>query len=487
MQTAGEVMLGGGLMDEILLEESVAASGIFKKKIQAVFEESEPWRAYAEFAARRLKEKYFSEEDYYREHGLVQSVVIGLHAPVRLKLFMNFMDYSTIPLRVSNVLGGIFSVIGFIMTIVLIVRKILDPTIQTGWSSLMCLMLIIAGFLFLMIGVIGEYLGKLIDRYGNADAGNGVIFGDRDEVWYMEIYAGHQWAAVKIPDDCYVIAPNDGRIGKIDVSDKENVIVSAHLVDLAKKGGFFVGSGNVIDTTRTYCTELRNYSQIRAWETQRRFSPSVTSKTYDVNTYYPFAMKPDKNISLEDVMELCRWRYEGTEYDVNEHPEVRAIGINRTRQTSIFWLRPDKPEIMWNCFANPEMSIFLPMYKNTKVFPDAYSLVPTTTYDEQTAYYRFLRTGILAADDREGFGKKVRKSWKDMQRDLIDKTGDRDRDYMANSCSDGAAARIFDSVGTKALEQADQLYFEGMTDWLDTRMQDGGSDSPDAAYENITN
>ena len=65
-----------------------------------------------------------------------------------------------------------------------------------------------------------EYLGKLISRYGNADAGNGVIFGDRDEVWYMEIYAGHQWAAVKIPDDCYVIAPNDGRIGEIDVTDK---------------------------------------------------------------------------------------------------------------------------------------------------------------------------------------------------------------------------------------------------------------------------
>ena len=184
-------------------------------------------------------------------------------------------------------------------------------------------------------------------------------------------------------------------------------------------------------------------------------------------------------------MELCRWRYEGTEYDVNRNPEVRAIGINRTRQTSIFWLRPDKPEIMWNCFANPEMSVFLPMYKNTKVFPEAYSLAPTKTYDEQTAYYRFLRTGILAADDRGGFGKKVRQSWKDTQKDLIDKTEKRDTDYIANSCSDGAAARIFDSVGTKALEQADQLYFEGMTDWLDSRMQDGGSDSPDAAYENI--
>ena len=74
-----------------------------------------------------------------------------------------------------------------------------------------------------------------------------------------------------------------------------------------------------------------------------------------------------------------------------------------------------------------------------------------------------------------------------MQKDLIIRTEDRDKDYMANSCSDAAAARIFNSVGTKALEQADQLYFEGMSDWLDARMQDGGADSPDAAYENITN
>ncbi len=80
-----------------------------------------------------------------------------------LKLFMTFMDYSSIPLRVSNVLGTIFSITGFVATIVLIVRKILDPTIQTGWSSLMCLILIVSGMLFLMLGIIGEYIGKLVN------------------------------------------------------------------------------------------------------------------------------------------------------------------------------------------------------------------------------------------------------------------------------------------------------------------------------------
>ena len=78
------------------------------------------------------------------------------------RLFMTFMDYSTVPLRIADFFGILFSIAGFIATIALVIHKFVDPTVQTGWSSLMCLMLIISGFLFLMIGVIGEYLGKLI-------------------------------------------------------------------------------------------------------------------------------------------------------------------------------------------------------------------------------------------------------------------------------------------------------------------------------------
>ena len=89
MRTAGEVMLGGGLMDEILLDESVADAGLFKKKIQNVFNESEPWRTYAEFAARRLKEKYFSDEDYWSNNACVESIVLHYNLPVKLTLKMN--------------------------------------------------------------------------------------------------------------------------------------------------------------------------------------------------------------------------------------------------------------------------------------------------------------------------------------------------------------------------------------------------------------
>lgn len=79
-----------------------------------------------------------------------------------LQLFFSFMNYTALPLRLSTLLGCLFSALGFLAALALIINKILDPTITVGWSSLMSAMLILAGFLFLMLGIIGEYIGKII-------------------------------------------------------------------------------------------------------------------------------------------------------------------------------------------------------------------------------------------------------------------------------------------------------------------------------------
>ena len=106
MRTAGEVALGGGLMDEILLEESVAASGLFRKKIQSVLDESEPWRAYAEFAARRLKEKYFSDEEYWSKNKCVESIMLHYNRPVKLTLAIDRSVADKLVNKKTERLGG---------------------------------------------------------------------------------------------------------------------------------------------------------------------------------------------------------------------------------------------------------------------------------------------------------------------------------------------------------------------------------------------
>ena len=88
LQTAGEVFLGGGIMDEILLEEAVSRS-MHAKRIREVFSASDPWRSYCEFTARRLKEKYFSDEDYWQNNTCSETVVINYRIPMRLTMTMN--------------------------------------------------------------------------------------------------------------------------------------------------------------------------------------------------------------------------------------------------------------------------------------------------------------------------------------------------------------------------------------------------------------
>ena len=89
MQTGGEVFLGGGIMDELLLNYCVDSSSN-PQKIRKIFAESEAWKNYCEFACRRLKERYYSDVEYFRDHECRDSVLIRQSfPPVRLSLTMD--------------------------------------------------------------------------------------------------------------------------------------------------------------------------------------------------------------------------------------------------------------------------------------------------------------------------------------------------------------------------------------------------------------
>ncbi|MBO7667376.1 MAG: Hsp70 family protein [Firmicutes bacterium] len=89
LKTGGEVALGGGIMDEILLDEAIDASPD-PARLRRIFAENEAWRTYCEFAARRLKEKYYSDVEYWSREPLTQTISIRTQlTPARLKLAMN--------------------------------------------------------------------------------------------------------------------------------------------------------------------------------------------------------------------------------------------------------------------------------------------------------------------------------------------------------------------------------------------------------------
>jgi undecaprenyl-phosphate 4-deoxy-4-formamido-L-arabinose transferase len=79
-----------------------------------------------------------------------------------VKLWMAYWNFSVVPLRISSMLGGIFSMGGFLGFVAILVRQLMAPSSQMGWASLMCAMLLFFGFVLLVLGIIGEYLGKIM-------------------------------------------------------------------------------------------------------------------------------------------------------------------------------------------------------------------------------------------------------------------------------------------------------------------------------------
>lgn len=80
-----------------------------------------------------------------------------------LRLWLNgFTAFSVEPLRVATVMGMVFSLVGFLCAMLVIVRKvILLDGIDAGWSSIVSIVLLLDGILMMMLGLIGEYVGRM--------------------------------------------------------------------------------------------------------------------------------------------------------------------------------------------------------------------------------------------------------------------------------------------------------------------------------------
>lgn len=86
----------------------------------------------------------------------------GYNIKKLLHLWLNgFTAFSIKPLRVSSFSGIIFCGIGFLGALITIFRKIIDTNVLIGWSSVFSLMLIIGGLILCMLGMIGEYIGRI--------------------------------------------------------------------------------------------------------------------------------------------------------------------------------------------------------------------------------------------------------------------------------------------------------------------------------------
>lgn len=86
-----------------------------------------------------------------------------------LSLWMNgFTAFSVTPLRISTCTGCICAILGFVYGIYTIIKKFINPDVPLGYSSLMTALMIIGGLIMLMLGLVGEYMGRMYIGAGAA-------------------------------------------------------------------------------------------------------------------------------------------------------------------------------------------------------------------------------------------------------------------------------------------------------------------------------
>jgi undecaprenyl-phosphate 4-deoxy-4-formamido-L-arabinose transferase len=78
----------------------------------------------------------------------------------RLWLSM-FSNFSVIPLRFATLFGIAFGTLGALAAIIVIVEAISAQRAPQGWASLMVAVLVLAGVQLVVVGLIGEYLGRM--------------------------------------------------------------------------------------------------------------------------------------------------------------------------------------------------------------------------------------------------------------------------------------------------------------------------------------
>ncbi len=341
-----------------------------------------------------------------------------------------------------------------------------DPFVEDGFREANMVSILLPRVKTAKEGV--ELVASIIEEKGAAE-GNILVIGDSKETWYIEIYTGHRYAAIKVPDDACMVFPNCFMLGNVDLEDKENVFASPDLITFAQENGFYKEYEGKFHATLSYAEELTEGNRQRLWGGQNFLAPS--QKISYQKEVFDLFMTPDEKVSLQDVMELQKYRYEGTELDANQNEEVREIGTERQAECHVLQIKENYPEqlggIMWLAMGNAEHSVYLPTYGNITDTHEAYKS-STLNYSPDCAYWIFRSVATLAELDREKFGASVREYWTQYQQNLIDNQEQIDKKVLElyeKSPEEAAeyATKQGILIADDAMKKANIIYEELMT------------------------
>ncbi len=238
-----------------------------------------------------------------------------------------------------------------------------------------------------------QRLGSLLEQYGTYEM-NGIAFQDQDEIWWLETIGGHHWIARKVPDEVYVVMPNQLGIDAFDLEDafgaQKEHLCSADMREFIRKYHLDLSQDGMLnprDAFGSHDDADHVYNTPRAWFMERYLNPTTwnwdgpDAEYTPVSDDLPWCMVPEKKITVEDVKYVLSSHFQGTPYDPyapygdkTMKGAYRSIGINRNDFVSVIQMRPDQKKyhstIEWVAFASNAFNVLAPFYADVEETPD---------------------------------------------------------------------------------------------------------------------
>ena len=328
-----------------------------------------------------------------------------------------------------------------------------------------------------------ELLAKVIEEKGSAE-GNVVVFADQNETWYMEILSGHQYVAVKVPEDKYAVFANTYYLGHVDLNDTENVIASKDVEKVAKESGNYKTDkdGN-FHIAKSYGPEKyaegdrsRTYAGITLLDPDSKV-------TYEDDEYELFRSPtdPNKKYTLEDAFALQRNRFEhlngrfvpddqigvkkqgddGSNDTVRKDQYKYALGNENVIDAHVYQINPNLPKsfggTVWIGMGPSRNTPYVPFYGNVKDTYEAFK-PQTATYDPNSWYWTVWHIDQMAINNQDLFGKSIQNHWKALEEQLIIEQKVSDAKYAALKADEAAAKGAEDKVTAEAIARSERLF-----------------------------
>ncbi len=289
-----------------------------------------------------------------------------------------------------------------------------------------------------------KVIDELTREYGYNDGGECLTIADRDEVWHFEIVGcgadciGAVWAAQRIPDGHIGVVANASRIMEIDLDNEDMFMASDNVFSVATENGWWdPGSGKPFMFCYAYDPAGRRSmaARRREWRVFDLVAPSLELDPNAEN--YPFSVKPDTLVTLEQVMAIFRDTYEDTEFDMTKFMLVEGedgafvksayanpfmhydmmplfkvnggwgkmgerciaryyctyVTITQSRD----WLPDHIGGVVWLGWDNPAMTTYAPIYCGITDTPESYKRCGRAEYSRDCAWWAFNRVADLAA------------------------------------------------------------------------------------------